>query len=82
LYDARQDSPTYGKVNVIRAGEHRPAMVIVPPKVWHGVQNLGTCPATLINVVDHAYDYDGPDHYTIPWDSPKVPYKFNTNFSG
>ena len=41
LYDARRDSPTYGLLNKFNVGLANPLLVIVPPRVWHGVQALG-----------------------------------------
>ncbi len=76
LYDAREDSPTHGKINQFRFGTVRPAMVVVPPKVWHGVQNINSQPSMLINAVDHAYRYEQPDHYRVPMDTPLIPYSF------
>jgi dTDP-4-dehydrorhamnose 3,5-epimerase len=74
LYDARVDSPTHGTVAEYRSGEERPAIITVPPGVWHGVQNIGTTVSILLNLVDLAYAYDAPDHYRIDADSPDIPY--------
>jgi dTDP-4-dehydrorhamnose 3,5-epimerase len=74
LYDARPDSPTFGLVNDLVLGELRPGIVIVPPKVWHGVQNVGSTHASLLNLVDEAYTYKEPDHWSIPSDSKSIPY--------
>lgn len=76
LYDARQGSPTFGRVNELRFGIERPALVIVPGGVWHGLQNLSSQPSSVLNVVDHAYDYEEPDHWRLPPDSPRIPYRF------
>jgi dTDP-4-dehydrorhamnose 3,5-epimerase len=77
LYDAREESPTYGQINEFRCGELRPMLIIVPPRVWHGVQNYTSEPAALLNIVDKAYQYDDPDHWRIPLDSPEIPYTFS-----
>ena len=74
LFDAREGSPTNGLVNEFRFGTVRPALVVVPPGVWHGVRNVDSQPGTLVNVVDRAYTYDSPDHWGVPADSPHVPY--------
>jgi dTDP-4-dehydrorhamnose 3,5-epimerase len=74
LFDRRPGSPTCGKLNEFRLGEHRPAIVTVPPRVWHGVRNIGSTPSTLVNLVDRAYAYEQPDHLGVPADSPEVPY--------
>lgn len=76
LYDARTGSPTYGKVNEFRFGEHRPALVGVPPGVWHGVENLRDHVSGILNLVDRAYSYGDPDHWRLPADSPRIPFSF------
>lgn len=75
LYDGRTDSSTHGKAVELRLGAERPAVIGVPPGVWHGVRNLGSAPALFLNVVDVAYDYEDPDHYRLPIDTPQIPFK-------
>ncbi|MCF0072569.1 dTDP-4-dehydrorhamnose 3,5-epimerase family protein [Dyadobacter sp. CY261] len=77
LYDARPESSTYGQINEFRCGTVRPMLIIVPPRVWHGVQNFTNEHAALLNIVDRAYQYEDPDHWRIPVDSPEVPYTFS-----
>lgn len=76
LYDAREDSPTRGLLNEFRFGTVRPALVCIPPRVWHGVQNVAATDSTVLNLVDRAYQYDDPDHWRIPIDSPEIPFTF------
>lgn len=76
LFDARKGSRTYGAVNTFQFGLIRPALVIVPPGIWHAVQNVTSTPSALINLVDHAYAYDDPDHWRLPIETDLVPYKF------
>ena len=76
LYDARTDSSTYGRINEFKLGHLRPGLVVVPPKVWHGVQSIGTSDAIVVNMVDRAYDYEDPDHWRVPPNSPEVPYSW------
>ncbi len=78
LYDHRPGSPTHGLINEFRVGSARPALIVVPPQVWHGVQNLSDQPSALLNVVDRPYDYEAPDHWRIPADSDQIPYRFDT----
>jgi dTDP-4-dehydrorhamnose 3,5-epimerase len=75
LYDPRPDSATRGLTNEFRFGERRPALVVIPAGVWHGLRNLLATPSTVVNLVDQAYDYAGPDHWRLPPDSPEIPYK-------
>jgi dTDP-4-dehydrorhamnose 3,5-epimerase len=76
LYDARASSPTHGLVNEFRFGEHRPALLLVPAGVWHGVENLRDDPGAVLNLVDRAYSYRDPDHWRLPPDSPRIPFSF------
>tara|TARA_R110002124_G_scaffold225213_2_gene390580 strand:- start:789 stop:1319 length:531 start_codon:yes stop_codon:yes gene_type:complete len=77
LYDGREGSPTFGKINEFRCGALRPMLIVVPPKVWHGVQNFTSQPASLLNIVDKAYQYNDPDHWRIPLDTEEIPYTFS-----
>lgn len=77
LYDCRPGSPSKGTVAELRMGNERPSLVVVPPGVWHGIRNIGSAPATLINAVDLAYDYVDPDHYRIAIDDDQIPYRFS-----
>ena len=76
LFDSRKDSPTYGKINEFRLGTVKPGILIIPPKVWHGVQNTSSVPSILINAVDYSYNYENPDHYRLALDTDQIPYKF------
>ena len=76
LFDGREDSPNYGQVNEVHCGDVRPMFVVVPIGVWHGLQNLGTTDALMINFPTLAYDYADPDHYRLPWDTHRIPYRW------
>jgi dTDP-4-dehydrorhamnose 3,5-epimerase len=76
LWDDREDSPTRGKVDVHHVAGARPQLLVIPPAVWHGVQNIGGGEACFVNYFDVAYDHSNPDEYRLPPDSPEVPYAF------
>jgi dTDP-4-dehydrorhamnose 3,5-epimerase len=76
LYDGREDSPTYGMVNEVYLGDARPAFVVIPIGVWHGLQNLGTNDALVLNMPTQAYNYKDPDHWRLPYDTDEIPYKW------
>ena len=78
LFDGREESPTYGQVNEVHCGDVRPMFVVLPTGVWHGLQNLGTNDALMINFPTSAYNYRDPDHYRLPWDSDQIPYNWTT----
>ncbi|MBL8758860.1 MAG: dTDP-4-dehydrorhamnose 3,5-epimerase family protein [Phycisphaerae bacterium] len=50
-------------------GEKRPAVVIIPPPLWHGAATVGDTPAGLLYYVTHAYDPAKPDEDRRPFDS-------------
>jgi len=54
----------------------RAALVMVPPRVWHGTQNISDERAIILNLVDHAYEYESPDHWRVPHDSAAIPFRF------
>jgi dTDP-4-dehydrorhamnose 3,5-epimerase len=76
LYDARPDSKTSGKVNEFHTGDMRPSLLVIPPGIWHGLQNLGSSEALVLNFPTRAYDYEDPDHYRLPCDTSEIPYSW------
>ncbi len=76
LYDGREESPSHGRIMEVHVGDARPAFVVLPIGIWHGLQNLGSGDALMLNFPSRAYDYDDPDHYRLPYDSPEIPYQW------
>ncbi len=76
LYDRRPDSPTQGRVNEFTLSTRRPGLLVVPPKVWHGLQNVGEGDALVINSVDYAYCYENPDHWRVSPETSEIPFDF------
>jgi dTDP-4-dehydrorhamnose 3,5-epimerase len=74
LYDAREHSKSKGRLMELHAGDARPCLIVVPPGIWHGMQNLGDIDALVLNCPTEAYNYSNPDHYRLPFDSPEIPY--------
>jgi len=54
----------------------RPTLLVVPTGIWHGVQNLGSTDVLMLNMPSNAYDYEDPDHYRLPFDTPEIPYSW------
>ena len=79
LYDGREESPTHGRVVELHVGDARPAFVMLPIGIWHGLQNLGSTDALVLNYPTKAYDYDDPDHYRLPYHSTEIPYTWKTS---
>lgn len=76
LYDGREESPTYEKVDVVHVSIARPTLLVIPPRVWHGIQNLSDGPSTFVNYFDIQYDYTAPDDWRLPADTDEIPYRF------
>lgn len=74
LFDGREDSPTFGRVHELFVGDARPTFLVLPTGIWHGLQNLGTSDALVLNYPTHAYDYEDPDHWRLPYDTEQIPY--------
>ncbi len=74
LYDFREKSPTYGKMNEFIVSCSEPLLIQIPPMVMHGFTALGSEPALIVNVPDRLYNYEKPDELREPYDSKKVPY--------
>ena len=75
LYDAREQSPTFGVVTEHVLGVRDRALVHIPPGVVHGVKNIGLADGRYLNLPSRPYRHDDPDKYRLPADSPAVPYR-------
>ena len=76
LFDLRPDSPTYGVLNVIDAGEANKLQLTIPPFVVHAVQNPTDEDTIFVNMPTRAYDPSNPDKSRLPKDHPGIPYRF------
>lgn len=76
LYDDRPDSPTRGMVNEIYRSELHRSIMVIPIRVWHAHQNLGTTEALFISMPTRAYNHADPDVFRLPLDNDVIPYKF------
>lgn len=79
LYDDRDGSATRGKLAEMHLGDPRPGLVVIPPGIWHGLQNVGTSDALVLNCPTEAYNYEDPDHYRLPYDAPQIPYEWTVD---
>jgi len=52
-------------------------MMVIPIGVWHGLQNLGAADALMLNFPTRSYNYEDPDHYRLPFDTPEIPYSWS-----
>ncbi len=75
LYDARPDSPTFGRLNVHTFGEAHRALLRIPAGVYHALQNVGREDALFVNLPTKPYRHEDPDKYRLPLDTPEIPYR-------
>lgn len=76
LFDDRDDSPTRAQLYSLQLSDLRPGVLVIPPGIWHAFENLTMEPATLLNYFDREFQYDDPDEYKLPPDTPYIPYSF------
>jgi dTDP-4-dehydrorhamnose 3,5-epimerase len=76
LYDAREDSPTKGALDILNLSEKRPRLLVIPPLVFHGFKNVSGEKVIFNNFFDRQYNYEEPDEWRLPWNSDSIPYKF------
>lgn len=48
---------------IVCLGERNPAVLIIPPDLWHGAMTIGPTSAGLLYYVDHEYDPSQPDEH-------------------
>ncbi len=66
MVDIRQESPTFGHVNVVYLGTARPRLLKIPPGVMHGWKALTQPEVIVVNLQSHVYD--AADEFKYPWD--------------
>ncbi|MFH1417336.1 MAG: dTDP-4-dehydrorhamnose 3,5-epimerase family protein [Planctomycetota bacterium] len=74
LYDGREGSPTSGEVNEIYLTEHRPALVRIPPGVYHGWMCVSDVECIVVNVTSECYNHKAPDEHRAPPHDNDIPY--------
>ncbi|MFZ3115862.1 MAG: dTDP-4-dehydrorhamnose 3,5-epimerase family protein [Syntrophales bacterium] len=77
LYDGRPDSPTYGKVKEIFAGDHHPVLVHIPPYVYHGFKCISLEEALVVNIPNEPYNYTEPDEFRLDPHTSEIPYQWD-----
>lgn len=75
LYDARTESDSSGRLNVLHFGEHDRALVSIPPGVFHAVKNVGDREGAFVNLPSQPYRHDDPDKYRLPLENDVIPYR-------
>jgi dTDP-4-dehydrorhamnose 3,5-epimerase len=77
LYDGRPDSPTSGQTDTVILSELEPALLQIPPMVWHGQMALGSEPSYLLNIPTEPYNPENPDELRKDPFDPTIPYEWH-----
>jgi dTDP-4-dehydrorhamnose 3,5-epimerase len=74
LFDARPDSPTQRELSEFFIGEYNPVLPSIPPGVYHGWKCISMEESLIVSIPTEPYDYQHPDEFRLPPDSPEIPY--------
>jgi dTDP-4-dehydrorhamnose 3,5-epimerase len=74
LYDDREGSVSRGRLMAFELNEDGPALVQIPPGVWHGFKSLGPAPLHLLHLNTMPHDKTHTDEVRLPPDSPAIPF--------
>jgi dTDP-4-dehydrorhamnose 3,5-epimerase len=77
LYDGREGSGSFGRVEEHIGDGGAPFALVVPPGVYHGYKTLGSEPATILNFPSELYDAAAPDEERVPHDAPHIGYDWD-----
>ncbi|MBL7071888.1 MAG: dTDP-4-dehydrorhamnose 3,5-epimerase family protein [Candidatus Omnitrophica bacterium] len=74
VYDARKGSPSYKEVDEFILSLDEPALIQIPPMVYHGFKCIGDSEAIVINTVTEPYNRNKPDEYRLDAYENDIPY--------
>lgn len=74
LYDGRQDSQTYGKINEILVGRNNYQILTIPPGVWYSFTPLNKKEAMIANCTD--LPHSEGESSKLPIDTSEIPYSW------
>ncbi|HHT9121097.1 MAG TPA: dTDP-4-dehydrorhamnose 3,5-epimerase family protein [Candidatus Hypogeohydataceae bacterium YC41] len=77
LYDARENSPTYKKVEEYFVGIHNPILIQIPPMVYHGFKCVSSEEAILVNCSTEPYNRTNPDECRVDPFNNDIPYAWH-----
>lgn len=79
IFDQREDSPTFCKVNEFFIGDYNQQLVVVPKHCYHGWKCISEREALVLNLVTEPYNHAKPDEYRVaPHDNGIIPYDWTT----
>ncbi|MGE3063486.1 MAG: dTDP-4-dehydrorhamnose 3,5-epimerase family protein [bacterium] len=80
LFDDREKSPTYGKIEEYFIGEYNYSLIKIPCGVYHGWKCISEKESIVISTITEPYDAANPDEIRIPFNTKKIPYNWEIVF--
>ena len=80
IYDAREESPTRGMLKEYFIGDHNHQLIKVPAGTYHWWKCISLEESLVINIPNQPYNYESPDEFRAPWDTPDIPYSWDIVF--
>ena len=74
LYDAREKSKTYGKIDEYIMSLENPIVLKIPTYVYHGFTAEGDRDAMILNLPTEPYHYKEPDEFRASPFDKTIPY--------
>ena len=74
IYDDREGSPTKGMIETIEFGKDHYCLVTIHPGLWVGFTAIGNEMAVIGNCASMLHDPN--ESLSIPYDSERIPYKW------
>lgn len=75
VYDPRQHSTTFGKVDVVDLGADNYQLLTVPPGLWYGFKGIGQGTTLVANCATLPFDPSEGDR--LPADAQEIPFKWD-----
>ena len=79
LCDLRESSSSNGEIFEMFIGQDNPALIRIPPGVFHGIKCIGTGLAIALNVPTEPYNHANPDEERLPWNTDQIKYDWEIN---
>jgi dTDP-4-dehydrorhamnose 3,5-epimerase len=75
FFDDRENSPSYGKIDVLEIGEDNYCLVKIPPLVFYGFKGISSIPSLIVNCTDIPHEPD--EVINIDAFDKRIPYDWN-----
>ena len=76
LFDDREESSTYQRLNVLPFSPARPTLIQIPPGIWHCLKNIGGEDAAYVTMNSLPFSYEDPDDWKLPPGDASLPQPF------